>query len=421
MKIKFSKSASELILKYDLSPKYLYDKKTGGFTSRPKETRKVYLRGKAQASENVSIVLYTSANGKREIISTGNVLNVEFKEGMTDRQCKEIEARNKETMHQAQILADRYNLEVQLEDNGLNIPSKKKSNLCEYINTLCIEAERKSGKKGYYKALSALKRHIINFSGEETTFKQINREYCKEFLMYIKSAGNFNLDKSEKQDTGLTPNTQNRIYRNLNQVLNSALKANLIKENPLDSINGNAKPKAEEGTREFLSISDVKKLIATPCKQIDLKRAFIFSCLTGLRFSDISKLTWKEVRNEDNETSLHFRMQKTQRECVVYVSDEAKKWMPERGKSSELLFKLASNYNVNKALAKWAANAGVTKKVTFHVARHTCATLSLSLGNSIEVVSDMLGHTDIKTTKIYAKVLAESKKKAVAKQNGLFD
>ena len=190
------------------------------------------------------------------------------------------------------------------------------------------------------------------------------------------------------------------------------------KENkePAVTVWGSGKP-----LREFLNVDDVKKLINTPCKQTDLKNAFIFCCLTGLRFSDISTLNWGKIKKDGNDLCVRFVMQKTQKECVVYISNEAKKWLPKKGKSEDLVFNLANNFNVNKALNKWASNAGVEKNVTFHVARHTAATLNLSLGNSIEVVSEMLGHSSIKTTQISAKVLAESQKRMAAKQNGLFD
>lgn len=418
----FCTTSDELILKYNLSPKFILGK-NGEVMPRPKEDRKVYLRGKAQTSGNVSLVLYTSVNGGRERIATGNVLNIEKKDGMTVAQCKEIETRNQNTIRIAEALANKYDTEAKFGENGFKAPKKNKAkNLCEYISELADEAAKKSGsKKGYYKALHSLKRHITAFSGENITFKQANREYVKKFLDYLRTANNFNFEKSKKKDTGINQNTQNRIYRNLSYVFNHALKDEIITENPLLLLSNDDKPKAKTGTREFLNVDDVKKLINTPCKQTDLKNAFIFCCLTGLRFSDISTLNWGKIKKDGNDLCVRFVMQKTQKECVVYISNEAKKWLPKKGKSEDLVFNLANNFNVNKALNKWASNARVEKNVTFHVARHTAATLNLSLGNSIEVVSEMLGHSSIKTTQIYAKVLAESQKRMAAKQNGLFD
>ena len=87
----------------------------------------------------------------------------------------------------------------------------------------------------------------------------------------------------------------------------------------------------------------------------------------------------------------------------------------------EKIFKLPKNDNSNRKLKHWCTLAGITKNVTFHVARHTAATLNLSLGVPIETVSKLLGHTKISTTQIYAKVIDANKKAAVHKQDGVFD
>jgi site-specific recombinase XerD len=105
----------------------------------------------------------------------------------------------------------------------------------------------------------------------------------------------------------------------------------------------------------------------------------------------------------------------------VFVSDEAKKWLPDRGDKNDIVFALPKNDNANKQLSRWVESAGINKKITFHCSRHTAATLNLGLGTQIEVVSSMLGHTKISTTQIYAKILDENQAKAVNKQNGMFD
>jgi len=82
---------------------------------------------------------------------------------------------------------------------------------------------------------------------------------------------------------------------------------------------------------------------------------------------------------------------------------------------------LSGNGYTNQALASWVLSAGINKRVTFHVSRHTNATLLLSLGVPIETVSKLLGHTDIKTTQIYAKVIDKNKREAVSKLDGLIE
>ena len=207
-------------------------------------------------------------------------------------------------------------------------------------------------------------------------------------------------------------------------VLRKAVKADVITMNPIDKLENDDRPKDEEGTREFLTVDEIKMLIATPCKNDTLKRAFIFCCLVGLRYSDVSSITWGELaKDNDGSVLLRFKMKKVKRGENAYISNEALKWLPERGRAGddEIIFHLPKNDSANKQLARWIKAAKINKKITFHCSRHTAATLNLSLGTPIETVSKMMGHTKIATTQIYAKIIDQKQKEAVNKQNGIFD
>jgi site-specific recombinase XerD len=114
---------------------------------------------------------------------------------------------------------------------------------------------------------------------------------------------------------------------------------------------------------------------------------------------------------------------KTKKHELLQVSDEAFKFLPERGttKDTDVIFILSDNGYTNQALKSWVLAAGVKKRVTFHIGRHTNATLLLSLGVPIETVSKLLGHSNIQTTQIYAKVIDKNKRDAVSKLDGLTD
>ena len=207
-------------------------------------------------------------------------------------------------------------------------------------------------------------------------------------------------------------------------VLRKAVKADVIVMNPIDKLDNDDKPKDEEGTREFLTVDEIKTLIVIPCKNDILKRAFLFCCLVGLRYSDISSITWGELaKDNDGSVLLRFKMKKVKRGENAYISDEALKWLPERRNAGddEVVFPLPKNDSANKQLARWIKAAKINKRITFHCSRHTAATLNLSLGTPIETVSKMMGHTKIITTQIYAKIIDQKQKEAVNKQNGIFD
>jgi integrase len=157
-------------------------------------------------------------------------------------------------------------------------------------------------------------------------------------------------------------------------------------------------------------------MIDTECKDVRVKRLFLFSCFTGLRFKDIFNLRWKNlVKVEDGVYQMEIVQQKTKKPLAVPLSANAMQWLPDRYMDGEenRIFQMPETSCAYDYLHDWAGKAGIRKKVTFHVGRHTYATLLLYYGADLYTVSKLLGHTNVKTTQIYAKVMDESKRKAV--------
>ena len=154
-------------------------------------------------------------------------------------------------------------------------------------------------------------------------------------------------------------------------------------------------------------------LAETPCEKDVLKRAAIFSALTGLRHSDIQKLRWKEISLEDGMAKLHFTQKKTKAVEYMPISQQAFQLCGEPRRPQQLVFEDLTDITwISRPLKKWVELAGIKKNITFHCFRHTFATLQLASGTDIYTVSKMLGHTNVKTTEIYAKVIDEKKIKA---------
>ena len=177
------------------------------------------------------------------------------------------------------------------------------------------------------------------------------------------------------------------------------------------------KPKQVQAKREFLTIDELKILVKTDFRNNTVKRAFLFCCFCGIRHCDVAALTWGDLK-EDNEGkyTLNMVQQKTKIAISIPLSGEAIKQLPPKGnaKPTDKVFAdLISLGRTNEILPKWAESAGIDKHLTFHVSRHTHATMMITLGADLYTVSKLLGHTNIQVTQIYAKIVDESKKKAI--------
>ncbi len=388
-------------------------KKTFQKKIEPSIKEPIRIRFKELANGNSSIYLDYYFEGKRRY---------EFlKLYLIPESNKNDKERNKATLELAKAVQAKRIVELQNNEHGFNPRKVSKANLLDFIDKIAEAHLNKTGNKhGEYYNFKSLKLHLSIYAGNKIQFKNIDEKFIRGFIEYLKIAENQNLHKSKERFISL--NTQNKLYRKFNTALKQAVRERIISENPFDHIGKDEKPRAEKGTREYLTIDEVKKLINTDCKNENVKRSFLFCCLTGLRFSDVSRLKWENVQtNNSGGYELKFQMQKTKKPIVVQISNEAVKFLPDRKKTTDKVFKLSKNEVVNPILADWVKDAGINTNITFHCSRHTAATLNLSLGVPIAVVSKLMGHSKIATTEIYAKIVDEAQRKAVNKQDGIFN
>jgi integrase len=159
-------------------------------------------------------------------------------------------------------------------------------------------------------------------------------------------------------------------------------------------------------------LDELKSLAKTDCRYPDLKNAFLFSCLTGLRWSDVNKLTWDDVQAFDGCYWITFNQQKTKGLQYIDLSDQAYSLMGDR-KTGRIFIGLRYSAYMNTELLRWSMAAGIGKHITFHSARHTFAVTQLTVGTDIYTVSKLLGHSDLKTTQIYADIIDSQRKLAM--------
>jgi len=148
---------------------------------------------------------------------------------------------------------------------------------------------------------------------------------------------------------------------------------------------------------------------------VHVKDCFLFSCYTGLAYADASSLKKRNFTMQDGSLFIVTERAKNGSDVLIKVIDKAREILERY--DYELPF--MSNQKYNQYLKILAAQCGIRKRLTSHMARHTFATMALHHGVPIEIVSKMLAHSDIQTTQIYAKVLAEDIKKGFDTLNGL--
>lgn len=205
-----------------------------------------------------------------------------------------------------------------------------------------------------------------------------------------------------------SPYTVYTAFIRLKSILNYAVKLGYIKSHKLKYVVEH-KP---DTFRSYLSIEEMNKLAKTPCNPQAVKNAFLFSCYTGLRYGDIEKLRFKDIVNNQ----VQIIQEKTKRIVYVPLSNQALMFIPDltiKHKPEEKVFPHLAKSTIHKAMKVWLAHAGIDKNIVFHSARHTFATLALTYGVGIETVSALLGHRELRTTQIYAKIIDSKRVEAV--------
>lgn len=305
-----------------------------------------------------------------------------------------VKAKNKEVEEIAMNVRNQRENELMTNPFGINT-EKKKVTICEYIAKF---------KKGQHVGEYTIK-HLKNCFGGDFPIYKISQEMIYDFYEYLSRCQ--------------SPKSANLYLVKLNACLRQAAIEHLIDGSVLNNFPRAAQPKLPV---TYLTLEELTKLKSTPSKAQETERAFLFACFTGLRFSDVKKLTWKEV-TEDN--CLLFSQQKTQIDnfgnAYAYtqlpLNEQALEVLGERGEPNEKIFKaLPSGVSVNITLKRWAKKAGVDKNIHFHIARHTFGVIMLQSGVDIYTVSKLLGHESVKTTsKYYANLTQERAVEAIAK------
>lgn len=373
--------------------------------ARPKKTIKtkepIKLRSRLLRNGSRSLYLDYYHNGQRDYEYLNLYLLPDNAPG--------AKVQNENTMRAATAIKAKRILGLTNSRAGIEGTGRSKMTLGEFIEAYRQGKEQTAHPRA---ALSAkwLAAYLDKWHLSKTRLADIDKRFCADLI-------------SRLRKTDLNQNTQHKYLTVFGSVLNSAMRAGLIPSNPLRQIPPGDKIPEPDTMREYLTIDEVKRMIATPCKQELIKQAFLFSCFCGLRRSDVGRITWDDLRTDGSGAMcVYIKMQKTKAAISLPLSPDALRWMPERFPNEPGNMPIFGQFSRmgQIVLKKWAKAAGITKNVSFHTARHTFATMLITLGADLYTVSKLLGHTNIKETQIYAKLVDAKKVEAVQLFNGHF-
>ena len=282
---------------------------------------------------------------------------------------------------------------------------KLQCNFIEYFQKLITDRQKKASRSLIVTSKRVLELFKAFAKSDVVAFSQINMKLIEGFRKYLLEAPNAGNKNAE-----ISQNTASNYFSTFKTVLKRAFVDGYL------TIDLSAKTKGIrelDTRRETLTLEEINLLVNTECDKPVVKQGAFFSLLTGLRHSDVKKLKWGELQKVGDKYRLNFTQQKTKGVEYMPISEQAYKICGEPKLPEQLVFAdLPDITKISPPLKKWIKAAGIHRNITFHCFRHTFATLQLTHGTDIYTVSKMLGHTDIKTTQIYAHIVDQKKEAA---------
>ncbi len=379
-----------------------------GKKTKLKEPVKVRTKKLADGSESYYLDIYVDGKRQYEFLKLYRLPEINAR----------IKEQNRATLAAVETIKSKRIIELTNSKAGLkNTSGRSKMLLADWMQSFYDEQKRR-GVRGV-KLLGTVKNLISTYIGRnKIRMGDIDKDFCVAFIRWLQS------ENKTTWGNPLSPKSMSDYVGYFSTALNAAVRADIIPENPFMSLTPTERIKVPESKREFLTVDEIKTLIATECPREDVKRAYLFACYCGLRLSDIYALRWRDLSKDGEQWRASVVMKKTTTPIFLPLSSQAMKWIPERGDAPDdgkVFDGLIAEPNINKVLAKWVKAAGITKKITYHTSRHSFATMMLTLGADLYTTSKLLGHSNVKTTQIYAKIVDSKKVEAVNLVDGVFD
>lgn len=264
-------------------------------------------------------------------------------------------------------------------------------------------------------------KHLEIMGDSSPLLASIDKDTCLKFIKYLKTAKSLT---STRNGRTISASTAELYFSVFSSCITSAVRKGLCPTNPCTQIDPKEKIRGKQAKREFLDIEELRKFAQVNIERkgyAETKRAFLFSCFTGIRVSDVRSLTWDDVKTESTGTYIEIVMKKTGERLKLKLNEQARALLgSDKGFAGGVVFDLPNDEaTVNYNLRQLSKKAGIKKNISFHTARHTFAVTQITLGTDIYVVSRLLGHKKLSTTEIYADIVCRVRDEAMDKMNNI--
>ncbi|MBR1851339.1 MAG: site-specific integrase [Bacteroidales bacterium] len=253
------------------------------------------------------------------------------------------------------------------------------------------ERRQKNHRQHTKEVCNAMLKNLDQFLQREATVADITAEQAMAFARYLQER--------------VSPASARTYLQKLHAIAEDCVDQHYLPYNPMPAVRRMV-PYVKPVPRTFLTVDEVLSLSVTDCPNRQVKLAFLFACTTGLRLSDIETLRWEHIIFAESGRTIVKEQEKTRREVRVPLGESACTILHQLGaKTSGPVFNIPSRSTVASVLRCWADAAAINKRLTFHVSRHSFATMLISADVSIFTVSKLCGHANVRTTELYAHVL----------------
>lgn len=381
---------------------------------------------KNQAKEPVRLREKTLSDGRRSLYLDIYYRGRRRYEFLKLHFVPELTPEDREQNRQTRIIAERKKAERIVALQNLDAEYRERELMSEMSLTRWLAIEESQSSEKLSDSTVALRKrvhtivnqYLMSISRPDLAMFEIDKTFCRGFIAYLRTVTNALTNDSRP----ISQNTQQNYQKTFIASINHAVREGYMNRNPFDEIPVSERIVKKDSTREFLTIEETKRLLSTPCRREDVRQAFMFAIFTGLRISDVRLLCPRHIKQSPDAKSeyIDIEMKKTGDHVVVPLAQEARLFLPEPIDDDTPFFTLPTNATVSYTIREWMQAAEIDKHITFHSSRHTFATTLLTLGADLYVTSKLLGHRNIQTTEIYAKVVDEKKIESVYLLDDMF-